>query len=128
MRSLFKCIPESLSSRLHEVVLDTIDNKLEHHSSCLYDHLGNGLFKTPGYQVKNIYEFNKLNNIFTLIVTFRDRLRDLLLEGIDVIWGKKCIGYHEEDDGVWAIFDDGTRERGDLLIGADGIHSPSKKI
>ncbi|CAB5377447.1 unnamed protein product [Rhizophagus irregularis] len=31
------------------------------------------------------------------------------------------------DDNVWAIFDDGTRERGDLLIGADGIHSPIRK-
>ncbi|CAB4444067.1 unnamed protein product [Rhizophagus irregularis] len=65
--------------------------------------------------------------MFTIIVTFRDRLRDLLLEGIDVKWGKKCIGYHEDDDNVWAIFDDGTRERGDLLIGADGIHSPIRK-
>ncbi|RGB28188.1 hypothetical protein C1646_768134 [Rhizophagus diaphanus] len=102
VKSLFNCIPESISSR-------------------------NVLFKTPGYQVKNIYEFNKLNNIFTLIVTFRDRLRDLLLEGIDVKWGKKCIGYNEDDDNVWAIFDDGTRERGDLLIGADGIHSPIRK-
>ncbi|CAG8594785.1 1516_t:CDS:2 [Rhizophagus irregularis] len=127
VKSLFNCIPESISSRLHEVVLDNKLEHQEHHSSCLYDHKGNVLFKTPGYQVKNIYEFNKLNNMFTLIVTFRDRLRDLLLEGIDVKWGKKCIGYHEDDDNVWAIFDDGTRERGDLLIGADGIHSPIRK-
>ncbi|PKY46125.1 FAD/NAD(P)-binding domain-containing protein [Rhizophagus irregularis] len=127
VKSLFNCIPESISSRLHEVVLDNKLEHQEHHSSCLYDHKGNVLFKTPGYQVKNIYEFNKLNNMFTIIVTFRDRLRDLLLEGIDVKWGKKCIGYHEDDDNVWAIFDDGTRERGDLLIGADGIHSPIRK-
>jgi len=59
-------------------------------------------------------------------MTYRDRLRDLLLEGIDVQWGKKCIGYDEDEEGVWAIFEDGTRERGDFLVGADGIHSPSK--
>ncbi|RIB03856.1 hypothetical protein C2G38_2122141 [Gigaspora rosea] len=51
-------------------------------------------------------------------------LRDVLLEGVDTQWGKKCIGYEESDDGVWALFEDGTREFGDLLIGADGINSP----
>jgi 2-polyprenyl-6-methoxyphenol hydroxylase-like FAD-dependent oxidoreductase len=54
-------------------------------------------------------------------------LRDLLLEGVDVQWEKKCVGYHEDEEGVWANFEDGTRERGDLLVGSDGIHSPSKK-
>ncbi|RIA84242.1 hypothetical protein C1645_832565 [Glomus cerebriforme] len=127
VKSLLKCIPESIATRLHEVVLDPISDKLEDHSLSIYDHSGNVLFKTPGYQVKNIYEFSKLYNIFTLIVTFRDRLRDLLLEGVDVQWGKKCIGYHEDEEGVWAIFEDGTRERGDLLVGADGIHSPIRK-
>jgi 2-polyprenyl-6-methoxyphenol hydroxylase-like FAD-dependent oxidoreductase len=68
-----------------------------------------------------------LSNQYTFITTYRDRLRDLLLEGIDVQWSKKCIGYDEDEEGVWAIFEDGTRERGDLLVGADGIHSPSKE-
>ncbi|CAG8833915.1 15841_t:CDS:2, partial [Racocetra persica] len=54
-------------------------------------------------------------------------LRDVLLEGVNIQWGKKCVGYEESDDGVWALFDDGTKEFGDLLIGADGINSPIRK-
>lgn len=48
-----------------------------------------------------------------------------MLEGVNIQWGKKCIGYDEFDDEVWAIFQDGTRVRGDILIGCDGINSPS---
>jgi 2-polyprenyl-6-methoxyphenol hydroxylase-like FAD-dependent oxidoreductase len=47
-----------------------------------------------------------------------------MLEGVNTQWGKKCIGYDEFDDEVWAIFQDGTRVRGDILIGCDGINSP----
>ncbi|CAG8624869.1 8811_t:CDS:2, partial [Scutellospora calospora] len=59
--------------------------------------------------------------------TYRNRLRDVLLEGVDVQWDKKCIGYEECENGVWALFEDGTREFGDLLVGADGINSPIRK-
>jgi hypothetical protein len=48
-----------------------------------------------------------------------------MLEGVNIQWGKKCIGYDEFDDEVWAIFQDGTRVRGDILIGCDGINSSS---
>ncbi|RIB01775.1 hypothetical protein C2G38_2126805 [Gigaspora rosea] len=59
--------------------------------------------------------------------SYRNVLRDVLSEGVDIQWGKKCVGYEESDDGVWALFADGTREFGDLLIGADGINSPIRK-
>ncbi|CAG8673424.1 7561_t:CDS:2, partial [Funneliformis mosseae] len=98
--SFLKCIPESIATRLHEVVPDPIDGGIENHVVTVHDHLGNVLFKTPGYQVKNVYEL-----------------------GIDVQWDKKCVGYHENEEGVWVIFEDGTRGRGDFLVGADGIHS-----
>ena len=35
----------------------------------------------------------------------------------------KCIGVEEDEKGVTAIFADGHRATGDLLIAADGIHS-----
>lgn len=37
--------------------------------------------------------------------------------------GRKLEIIEQNDNGVTAIFDDGTRESGDLLIAADGIHS-----
>ena len=37
--------------------------------------------------------------------------------------GRTCVGFEEDDDGVHARFEDGTLERGSLLVGADGIRS-----
>ena len=37
--------------------------------------------------------------------------------------GKALVGVDQDRDGVDALFADGTRERGDLLIGADGVRS-----
>jgi salicylate hydroxylase len=37
--------------------------------------------------------------------------------------GRRLIGVEQDERGVTAHFEDGTSERGDLLIGADGIHS-----
>jgi 2-polyprenyl-6-methoxyphenol hydroxylase-like FAD-dependent oxidoreductase len=35
----------------------------------------------------------------------------------------KCVGFKQDDVGVWAQFADGSEIFGDALIGADGIHS-----
>jgi salicylate hydroxylase len=37
--------------------------------------------------------------------------------------GRRLIDVEQDESGVTAHFQDGTSERGDLLIGADGIHS-----
>ncbi len=37
--------------------------------------------------------------------------------------GKRCVGVQADDAGVTARFEDGTEDRGELLVGADGIHS-----
>lgn len=42
--------------------------------------------------------------------------------------GMRLDGIENGADGVTAIFADGTRTRGDLLIGADGIHSTVRQI
>ena len=43
--------------------------------------------------------------------------------GIPVHHGKRLESVSEDDGGVTARFTDGSSERGDLLIGADGLHS-----
>ena len=53
-------------------------------------------------------------------------LQQMLLKdvGIDNIHlGMKCIAVEQNSHSVTAIFEDGTRTTGNLLIGADGIHS-----
>lgn len=37
--------------------------------------------------------------------------------------GRECTGFEADAVGVAALFSDGSREHGDVLIGADGIHS-----
>lgn len=41
--------------------------------------------------------------------------------------GKRCIDIVDEGNGVLAKFDDGSSAEGDILIGADGIHSYVRK-
>ncbi|CAG8628173.1 7679_t:CDS:2, partial [Cetraspora pellucida] len=123
--SLFYCTPSEVQSRFPEAMPDPIPT--ECHTLALTDHVGRYLLYTPFQKVKNVYEIEPLKHDFAGIVTYRNKLRDILLEGVDIQWGKKCIGYEESDDGVWALFEDGTKEFGDLLIGADGINSPIRK-
>jgi 2-polyprenyl-6-methoxyphenol hydroxylase-like FAD-dependent oxidoreductase len=54
---------------------------------------------------------------------YREKLRKLLLEGVDVRWEKKFMRYEETGEGVWAVFEDGSREFGQVLVGCDGINS-----
>jgi len=49
--------------------------------------------------------------------------------GIEVRWGKRLETYEVTADGdVAARFADGTEAEGDLLLGADGIHSRTRRL
>jgi 2-polyprenyl-6-methoxyphenol hydroxylase-like FAD-dependent oxidoreductase len=48
--------------------------------------------------------------------------------GRDVVYlGRTCTGYTAGTDGVTALFDDGSSERGELLVGADGLRSAVRR-
>ncbi len=59
----------------------------------------------------------------------RGRLHDVLWQaardrlGDAVVPGARLAGFAQDASGVTAIFADGTTARGDVLVGADGIHS-----
>ncbi|MFI6515901.1 FAD-dependent monooxygenase [Spirillospora sp. NPDC050679] len=48
---------------------------------------------------------------------------EALRRGVRIETGKRLVAAEDTGDGVTATFADGTRARGDLLIGCDGVHS-----
>jgi 2-polyprenyl-6-methoxyphenol hydroxylase-like FAD-dependent oxidoreductase len=56
-------------------------------------------------------------------VVDRSKVREIMLRGLDVRYGKEFARYEVGPDGVTAHFVDGTRSVGDLLVGADGAGS-----
>ncbi len=60
------------------------------------------------------------------IVVHRAELLALLLKTLgeeNVYLGMNCVGFTQNADGVTANFANGQKVQGDVLIGADGIHS-----
>lgn len=54
----------------------------------------------------------------------RTTLRQVLLHGLDdVVVQGDVVSYQEDADGVEVTLSDGRRERGDILVGFDGLHS-----
>ena len=54
--------------------------------------------------------------------------REALNRGIRIEQGKRLVSAAPSDRGVTARFADGTEAHGDLLIGADGIHSRTRHL
>ncbi|KAF2259027.1 monooxygenase FAD-binding protein-like protein [Lojkania enalia] len=53
----------------------------------------------------------------------RGKLRSWLMTNVSVQWGKQFVRYEEDASGVTAYFQDGSQFHGDIIVGADGIHS-----
>ncbi|MGW6448666.1 FAD-dependent oxidoreductase [Lentzea sp. NPDC055074] len=53
----------------------------------------------------------------------RITLRQVLLDGLDVKFGKRFERYEHNGDGITLHFEDGTTVECDVLVGADGIRS-----
>ena len=76
---------------------------------------------------KNDKHLKKLGTI--TIVVHRAELLTLLLKTLgeeNVQLGMTCVGFTQDATGVTAKFANGQEVRGDVLIGADGIHSVTR--
>jgi salicylate hydroxylase len=60
------------------------------------------------------YHFHRADLIALLVEAFGPK---------DIKLGRRLVDIEQDESGVTAHFQDGASERGDLLIGADGIHS-----
>jgi len=77
-------------------------------------------------------ELKKLNGEGAIIVK-REELIQKLIEksvsnGTTVEFGKKLVDIIESENKVTAIFEVGTKEEGDFLIGCDGLRSNTRSI
>jgi 2-polyprenyl-6-methoxyphenol hydroxylase-like FAD-dependent oxidoreductase len=59
----------------------------------------------------------------------RPQLHRVLTQAVDgdLVYGARCVGFSEDAGGVTAAFEDGREERGDVLVGADGIRSAVRR-
>lgn len=60
----------------------------------------------------------------------RRKLRALLAEGVEVNWGRSIAGFENlgDGEGVEVEFQDGTKVKGRLLVGADGSSSRTRRL
>ncbi|TSH96845.1 FAD-binding protein [Verticiella sediminum] len=67
------------------------------------------------------------------LMMHRADLHTMLLAAVDEIKPGACVvnsrvgGFEQDADGVTLILEDGSRFRGDVLVGADGLHSATRK-
>ena len=60
----------------------------------------------------------------------REKLRKVLLKSVSdhVNWNKRLASIEERDDGVVAVFEDGSRAEGSLIVGVEGSNSRTRKF
>ena len=59
---------------------------------------------------------------------YRALQEEAAARGIRTEYGRRLLGAEVTAGGVVAAFDDGTRASGDLLVGADGVHSATRRL
>lgn len=58
----------------------------------------------------------------------RERLRKLMLTGLEVEWSKTLVEIKDHANGVVAVFSDGTEANGAVLVGCDGANSRVRQL
>lgn len=69
-----------------------------------------------------------LTGVGPLQVIRRSDLYRELAARVPISYGKRLVDVRSSADGVTAVFADGTTASGDVLIGADGVHSTVRRL
>ncbi|MFH8252707.1 FAD-dependent oxidoreductase [Microbacterium sp. B2969] len=112
--ALRECLPDNL----YELYLQTSRRTPRREMFVVIDAQGRDLLTRP-----HIGPPNDSDRPHTAVN--RRTLRQILATGLDDVlhFGRTAVGYEVDADGVRLMFEDGSSTTGDVLIGADGIHS-----
>lgn len=115
---LLSLLPPHLVDRLPETYVDPAASAAGENGNFLFFNLrsGEALWKVPPNR---------------RIRVAREKLRRLLMEGLDVRWGETFVGLKDTEEGVAAEFegtDGGAAVEGRILVGCDGTTSSVRKI
>ena len=83
---------------------------------------GSSFYDSGGIKIASLGNVAKGKKGYELRAN-RRKLRIMLTQYIDVEWSKRFMHYEENENGVTAFFEDGSSATGDILVGADGVHS-----
>ena len=90
---------------------------------------GRTRFSVPGRTVRALMGERALSLL-------RGDIEDVLYRAVsggtsdpaEIRFGTGIVGVEQDPDGVYVTLDDGTVERADLLVGADGLHSATRRL
>ena len=113
MESLEQCLPASIFRRLETIQVDPEQGRKDT-GQFIFLNLANAevVFQIPPAPRRRIN---------------REKFRKLLLDGIDVQWNKSIASFETTSSGVQVTFQDGTKSKGRLLVGADGSTSKVRR-
>jgi 2-polyprenyl-6-methoxyphenol hydroxylase-like FAD-dependent oxidoreductase len=112
--ALQECLPDAL----YELYLQTSRKNPRREVSVMIDPQGDEIWSRP-----HIGPANDGERPHTAVN--RRTLRQILATGLDDVlhFGRAATGYEIDEQGVRLNFADGSSATGDVLVGADGIHS-----
>ncbi|KAF5564753.1 hypothetical protein FPHYL_4610 [Fusarium phyllophilum] len=113
-----------------DAIESVLDKKTWQHFWDACGKTGGGGFRAfdavTGEQTEHVVAENLSSRDGKIIGIARGDMRRIFAEGCEdyVEWGKNVTGYELTDDGVRAIFSDGTKSiEGSMLVGGEGIYS-----
>jgi 2-polyprenyl-6-methoxyphenol hydroxylase-like FAD-dependent oxidoreductase len=91
-----------------------------------------GQIRTAGGRILSLSEPGEFERLFgePTVAIHRADLHEILLSALPagiVRLGAKCTGFEQEAESVSVRFADGHTDRSDLVVGADGIHSATRR-